>query len=91
MQLYLYLKLFTALPALIAESRLPHTETREENIAVMSVIWRLDSEKVTAMNDADFEREKAYQTTMPLVRQLRKNGSVTDEEYRKIDTIMLEK
>ncbi len=48
-------------------------------------------EKVTVMNDADFEREKAYQTTMSLVRQLRKNGAVTDEEYRKIDTIMLEK
>jgi len=28
---------------------------------------------------------------MSLVRQLKKNGAVTDEEYRKIDTIMLEK
>ncbi len=65
--------------------------TEAENIAVMSVIWRRVSEKVTAMNDADFEREKAYQTTMSLVRQLKKNGAVTDEEYRKIDTIMLEK
>lgn len=49
------------------------------------------SERVTAMNDADFEREKAYQTTMSLLRQLKKNGTVTDEEYRKIDTIMLKK
>ncbi len=65
--------------------------TEAENIAVMSVIWRRVSERVTAMNDADFEREKAYQTTMSLVRQLKKNGAVTDEEYRKIDTIMLEK
>ncbi len=57
----------------------------------MSAMWRLGSEKVTAMNNADFEREKAYQTTMSLVRQLRNNGTVTDEEYKKIDTIMLEK
>ncbi len=65
--------------------------TKAENIAVRSVIWQRVSEKVTAMNDADFEREKASQTTMSLVRQLRENGTVTDEEYRKIDTIMLEK
>lgn len=57
----------------------------------MSAMWRRVLEKVTMMNDADFEREKAYQTTMSLVRQLRKNGTVTDEEYKKIDTIMLEK
>lgn len=43
------------------------------------------------MNDTDFEREKAYQTTMSLVRQLRKNGTFTDEDYRRIDTMMLEK
>lgn len=48
-------------------------------------------EKVTAVNEADFEREKAYQITMSLVRQLRKNGIVTEEEYKKVDTIMLEK
>ncbi len=43
------------------------------------------------MNNADFERETAYQTTMSLVRQLKKNGVVTDEEYRKINTVMLER
>ncbi len=43
------------------------------------------------MNNADFEREAAYQTTMSLVRQLKKNGVVTDEEYRKINTSMLER
>lgn len=43
------------------------------------------------MSDSDFEREKAYQITMSLVRQLKNQGAVTDEEYRKIDTIMLEK
>ncbi len=57
----------------------------------MSAMWRLGSEKVIVMNDEDFEREKAYQTTMSLVRQLRNNGAVNDEEYKKIDTIMLEK
>lgn len=57
----------------------------------MSAISQLASEKENAMDNAEFERERAYQTTMSLVRQLKNNGTVTDEEYRKIDTIMLEK
>ncbi len=43
------------------------------------------------MNSADFERERSYQIIMSLVRQLKKNGAVTDEEYRRIDTMMLER
>ncbi len=57
----------------------------------MSAISRIASEKESAMDNTEFERERAYQTTMSLVRQLKNNGTVTDEEYRKIDTIMLEK
>ncbi len=57
----------------------------------MSAISRTGSGKAAAMGNSEFERERAYQTTMSLVRQLKNNGTVTDEEYRKIDTIMLEK
>lgn len=43
------------------------------------------------MNNADFKREAAYQTTMSLVRMLRRGGVVTNEEYCKINKIMLER
>lgn len=47
--------------------------------------------RVVIMNNADFEREKAYQITMTLVRRLKLSGTITDEEYCKVNTIMLEK
>lgn len=43
------------------------------------------------MNDMDFNSEMNYQITMSCVRQLKRNGAITEEEYRKIDTIMLKK
>lgn len=43
------------------------------------------------MSSSEFNSEMNYQITMSYVRQLRKNGAVTDEEYREIDTIMLKK
>lgn len=43
------------------------------------------------MSSSEFNSEMNYQITMSYVRQLRKNGTVTDEEYREIDTIMLKK
>ena len=43
------------------------------------------------MNSSEFDSEINYQITMSYVRQLRKNGAVTEDEYREIDTIMLKK
>lgn len=43
------------------------------------------------MNKSEFNSEMNYQITMSYVRQLRKNGTVTEDEYREIDTIMLKK
>ena len=43
------------------------------------------------MNDMDFNSEMNYQITMSYVRQLKRNGAITEEEYRKINTIMLKK
>ncbi len=36
-------------------------------------------------------REKLYQITMSIIRQMRKTHLVTDEEYRQLDTIFAQK
>lgn len=43
------------------------------------------------MNKADFNREINYQIIMFYVKQLKSDGTITDEEYKRIDTIMLKK
>lgn len=43
------------------------------------------------MSSSEFNSEMNYQITMSYVRQLRKNGTITEEEYREIDKIMLKK
>jgi hypothetical protein len=43
------------------------------------------------MSDKEFKSEMNYQVTMSYVRQLKENGTISNEEYRQIDTIMLEK
>lgn len=43
------------------------------------------------MSSSEFNSEMDYQITMSYVRQLRKNGTITEEEYREIDKIMLKK
>lgn len=42
------------------------------------------------MNE-EWNDEFQYQLTMSLVRQLKENGTISDNEYKQIDTIMLEK
>ena len=42
------------------------------------------------MNE-EWNNEFQYQITMSLVRQLKENGTISDNEYKQIDTIMLEK
>lgn len=42
------------------------------------------------MNE-EWNNEFQYQLTMSLVRRLKENGTISDNEYKQIDTIMLEK
>ena len=39
----------------------------------------------------EWNNEFQYQITMSLVRRLKENGTISDNEYKQIDTIMLEK
>ncbi len=43
------------------------------------------------MMNKGWENEFGYQLTMSLVRQLRTNGTVSEDEYMQIDAIMLRK
>lgn len=43
------------------------------------------------MSKEEFRNEKLYQTTMHLARKMLEEGVVLEEEYRRIDTIFLEK
>ena len=38
-----------------------------------------------------FENEKNYEITMSIIRTLRKQGIVSEDEYKQIDTIFLRK
>lgn len=42
------------------------------------------------MNE-EWNNEFQYQITMSLVRGLKNNGTISDNEYKQINTIMLEK
>ena len=43
------------------------------------------------MSNEMFKKEKLYQCTMSMVRNMLKSGFITADEYTLIDTIMLEK
>ena len=43
------------------------------------------------MNKEEFRNEKLYQTTMHLARKMLSDGLISEDEYRQIDTIFLEK
>lgn len=60
------------------------------NTAPMSATSAIGSE-VGSMSRDDFQREKLYQATMSMARKMLRDGLISEEEYRKIDTIFLEK
>ena len=64
--------------------------TGAENIAATSVISPTGSE-VAMMSKEEFRNEKLYQTTMHLARKMLEEGVVSEEEYRRINTIFLDK
>lgn len=43
------------------------------------------------MTEEQFRREKLYQITMSLVRQMQRTHLITAEEYHQIDTIFAQK
>ena len=43
------------------------------------------------MSKEKMRREKLYQATMSIVRKMLAEGLITEEEYRQIDTMFLEK
>lgn len=57
----------------------------------MNAILPTVSKVVAAMNKEEFRNEKLYQTTMHLARKMLSEGIISEEEYRQIDTIFLEK
>lgn len=64
-------------------------EAKTANIADASVISGTGLE--TAMSKEEFRNEKLYQTTMHLARKMLSGGLISEDEYRQIDTIFLEK
>lgn len=44
-----------------------------------------------AVDKDNFRNEKLYQATMSMARKMLSEGLVSEEEYRQIDTIFLEK
>lgn len=49
------------------------------------------SKLVMAMTNEEFRNEKLYQTTMHIARKMLADGAISEDEYRQIDTIFLEK
>lgn len=43
------------------------------------------------MSEKQMHNEKLYQATMSMVRRMLEDGLISEEEYRQIDTIFLEK
>lgn len=39
----------------------------------------------------EFQNEMLYQTTMSMVRKMLRDGLISEEEYRQIDTMFIEK
>lgn len=64
-------------------------EAKTANIADASVISGTGLEAV--MSKEEFRNEKLYQTTMHLARKMLSDGLISEDEYRQIDTIFLEK
>lgn len=57
----------------------------------MSATSPTGSKARAAMRKEEFKNEKLYQTTMHLARKILEEGIISEEEYRQIDTIFLEK
>ena len=75
---------------LVVKSHLLLMAIRTESIAATSVISQTDLE-VDAMTSQERKNEMLYMATMHNVKNLLKQGIISEEEYRQIDTIFSEK
>ena len=66
-------------------------EIHTESIAAMRVISPIVSKVVSAMSEADFRREKLYQSTMHILRTMLSKGLIDCNEYKKTEQLMLKK
>ena len=76
--------------AVIAKSRLVLMVTKIGSIAHMSAISLTDLE-VLHMSDEQMKNEMLYQGTMSIAKNLLKQGTISEEEYRQIDTMFKQK
>ena len=65
-------------------------ETPIENTVPTSATSDIGSE-ADSMSRNDFQKEKLYQATMSMARKMLHDGLISEEEYRQVDTIFLEK
>ena len=72
-------------PAVGSSFRLRGTITG--NIAAEPVI----SKRGLEVSSVNFQNEMMYQATMSFARKMLRDGLITEEEYRQIDTMFIEK
>lgn len=75
----------------IAVSSLPPMETATENTVPTNVMWRRGSKAVKPVTKEQMTAEIKYQTSIAPFRIMLKNGQISTEDYRVIDTILTEK
>lgn len=74
----------------IAARPFPFTDAQRENTAVMPATSSTGLE-VAAVSKEQLTNEKLYQATMSMVRRMLEKRLISEEEYRQIDTMFLEK
>ena len=61
------------------------------NIAATRAISRIGSGKGSLMTNAQFERERRYRVAISVAVGMLKQGLISDDEYRIINEMMIEK
>lgn len=74
-----------------AVSPLPPTETATENTVPTNAMWRQGSKAVKPVTKEQITAEIKYQASIAPFRLMLKNGQISTEDYRVIDTILTEK
>ena len=78
------------LPAQIAVKNLKATGTRAVNSAPTPVLYIL-GKAVNQLSKEQFEREKNYRASLSVAKSMLKNGIINEQDYCKIDTILIAK
>ena len=74
-----------------AVSPLPPMETVTENTAPTNAMWRQGSKAVKLVTKEQMTAETKYQASIAPFRIMLKNGQISTDDYRVIDTILTEK